>query len=354
LAVAGELRAEGAEVVFIGGQRAEAQMVPEAGFELRSIRVEGVSRRHPVRAARAALRAGAATRAARDILAELAPGAFMGGGGYVSGPAGAAAVSRRIPVVLTEADSHLGLANRTLAPFARRVCLAFPLDGRSGDRYRVTGRPVLPPVTDREGARRRLDIGVDETSVLVFGGSQGARSINEAALAGLGEAGFHVMHVAGARDYPELRDRPRGSRYDLREHLSLTQFFDALAGADLVVARAGGSIFEIAAHGRPAVLVPYPHATADHQRDNAEWMRRGGAAEVIDDAELSGPRLAQVVGGLLADPARLEAMARASAALARPRAARDVADELLAAAAGVEAPSGPEPPASEAAPAQHP
>jgi UDP-N-acetylglucosamine--N-acetylmuramyl-(pentapeptide) pyrophosphoryl-undecaprenol N-acetylglucosamine transferase len=241
-------------------------------------------------------------------------------------------VGRRIPLVLTEADSYLGLANRALAPFARRVCLAFPLDGRTGDRYRVTGRPVLPPVTDRAQARSRLGIDSGETSVLVFGGSQGARSINEAALAGLDEAGFHVLHVAGVRDYPALRDRARGPRYDLREQLSLSEFFDALASADLVVARAGGSIFEIAAHGRPAVLVPYPHATADHQRHNAEWMRRAGAAVVIDDAELTGPRLAQEVGSLLGDPSHLAAMARASHALARPRAARDVAEELLVAA----------------------
>jgi UDP-N-acetylglucosamine--N-acetylmuramyl-(pentapeptide) pyrophosphoryl-undecaprenol N-acetylglucosamine transferase len=332
LAVAGELRAEGAEVVFIGGERAEAEMVPRAGFELRPIRVEGLSRGHPVRAARALVRAAAATRAAREILGELGPAAVLGGGGYVSGPAGAAALSRRIPLVLTEADGHLGLANQALAPFARRVCLAFPLEGRTGDRYRVTGRPVLPPVTDRAGARERLGIGPDDTAVLVFGGSLGARSVNEAAVAGLGEAGFHVLHVTGPRDYPALRDRPRGPRYDLREQLSLTDFYDALAAVDLVVARAGGSIFEVAAHGRPAILVPYPHATRDHQRQNAEWMRRGGAAVVIDDAELTGPRLAQEVGSLLGDPGRLAAMARASAGLARPGAAREVADELLAAA----------------------
>ena len=333
LAVAAELRAEGLEVVFIGGERAEARMVPEAGFELRPIRVEGLSRRHPIRAGRAALRAAVAVEAGRRLLAELGPGAVLGGGGYVSGPVGAAAVSRRVPLVLTEADSYLGLANRVLAPFARRVCLAFALDGRSGPRYRVTGRPIMPPVGDRAQARARLGMGAEDTVVVVFGGSLGARSINQAALDGLSGASFRVLHVAGSRDYPDLRDRPRGPGYDLRELLPLPLFMDALAGADLVVARAGGSIFEIAAHGCPAVLVPYPHATADHQRHNAEWMRAAGAAVVIDDAELTGPRLAQEVGGLLADRGRLAAMGRASASLARPRAAREVAQELLAAAA---------------------
>jgi UDP-N-acetylglucosamine--N-acetylmuramyl-(pentapeptide) pyrophosphoryl-undecaprenol N-acetylglucosamine transferase len=168
--------------------------------------------------------------------------------------------------------------------------------------------------------------------VLVFGGSLGARSINQAALDGLDGAGFHVLHIAGKRDYPSLRERPLAAGYDLREQVSVADFSQALASADLVVARAGGSIFEVAAHGRPAVLVPYPHAAHGHQESNARWMRDAGAAVVIPDTELSGPRLAQEVGLLLGDRGRLAAMARASASLARPRAAREVAAELLAAA----------------------
>src|SRR3954469_8453204 len=142
LAVADALRAEGARVVFVGGERAERTLVPAAGYELRPIAVEGLSRTNPLKAARAALKAAGAVGTAARILRDVRPGAVMGGGGYVAGPVGAAAVARRIPLVLTEADSHLGLANRLLAPFARRVCLAFPIDGRDGARYRVTGRPV--------------------------------------------------------------------------------------------------------------------------------------------------------------------------------------------------------------------
>src|SRR3954466_10659366 len=127
VAVADALRAEGAEVVFVGGERAERTLVPAAGDPLRTVAVEGLSRTNPLKAARAALKAGAAVGGAACILGELRPGAVMGGGGYVAGPVGAAAVGRRIPLVLTEADSHLGLANRLLAPFARRVCLAFPI-----------------------------------------------------------------------------------------------------------------------------------------------------------------------------------------------------------------------------------
>jgi UDP-N-acetylglucosamine--N-acetylmuramyl-(pentapeptide) pyrophosphoryl-undecaprenol N-acetylglucosamine transferase len=259
------------------------------------------------------------------------PDVVMGGGGYVAGPVGAAAVLARIPLVLTEADSHLGLTNRALARFAKRVCLAFPIEGRRGRRYLVTGRAVPPPVTDRGAARKRFGLTEDDTCVLVFGGSLGARSINDAAIDAFAGAAFHVLHACGARDYPSLRDRVPSENYDLREYI--TPFGDALVACDLCVARAGGSIFEIAAHGRPAILVPYPFASADHQTANADWMRRAGAAVVVPDAELSAERLAREVGELLGEPGRLRAMGRASAALARPDAAQVIASELLAAAA---------------------
>src|SRR6202167_418836 len=333
LAVADALRARGTEVTFIGGERAEAQLVPAAGYPLHTISVTGLSRSNPLAALRALGRAARAFLSARALLGRLRPDAVMGGGGYVSGPVGLAAVTRRIPLVLTEADSHLGLANRVLAPFARRVCLAFPLPatGRSGSiagtrrggRYRVTGRPIPPPQTDRGAARARLGIEDGETCVLVFGGSLGARSINLAAVEAFAGATFHVLHVCGRRDYPELSGRPRPVGYDLREYLDLADFADALAAADLVVARAGGSLFEIAAHGRPAILVPYPHAAADQQSANARWMVQAGAAVAIPDGELSAARLARETATLLADPQRLDAMAAASARLGRPEAARE-------------------------------
>jgi UDP-N-acetylglucosamine--N-acetylmuramyl-(pentapeptide) pyrophosphoryl-undecaprenol N-acetylglucosamine transferase len=333
LAVAEALRADGAEVAFIGGERAEAQLVPAAGFALHPIAVEGLSRSNPLRAIRALTRAAAALPRARALLGELGADAVMGGGGYVAGPVGLAAVSRRIPLVLTEADSHLGLTNRLLARFARRVCLAFPLPGREGDRYRVTGRPVAEPALDRGAARERLGIGPEETCVVVFGGSLGARSINLAAIEAFAEAPFRVLHLSGRRDYGELAARALPPGYELREQLDPHEFSGALAAADLAVARAGGSVFEIAAHGLPAVLVPYPHASADHQSANARWMVQAGAAVAIADAELTSERLAAEVAALLGDRERLAAMSAASRGLARPHAAQDVAGELLEAAA---------------------
>jgi UDP-N-acetylglucosamine--N-acetylmuramyl-(pentapeptide) pyrophosphoryl-undecaprenol N-acetylglucosamine transferase len=319
-------------VSFIGGERAEAQLVPAAGFALHSIAVEGMSRSNPLRAIRALARAAAALPRARALLGELGAEAVMGGGGYVAGPVGLAAVSRRIPLVLTEADSHLGLTNRVLARFARRVCLAFPLAGRAGERYRVTGRPVAEPALGRSAARERLGIGAEETCVVVFGGSLGARSINLAAVEAFAGAPFRVLHMSGRRDYPELAARPLPPGYELHEQLDPHDFAGALAAADLAVARAGGSVFEIAAHGLPAVLVPYPHASADHQSANARWMVQAGAAVCIADAELTAQRLAEEVTALLGDRERLAAMSAASRGLARPQAAQEVAGELLDAA----------------------
>jgi UDP-N-acetylglucosamine--N-acetylmuramyl-(pentapeptide) pyrophosphoryl-undecaprenol N-acetylglucosamine transferase len=170
-----------------------------------------------------------------------------------------------------------------------------------------------------------------------MGGSQGARSINECAIEAFAERGgrdYHVVHLAGRRDFAELREQleaaPHGERYTLLDYEP--DLGDCLAACDLVLGRSGGSIFEVTAVGRPAILVPYPHATADHQSSNAAWMADAGAAEVIVDAELSGRRLAAEVAGLLGDESRLAAMSDASARLAKPDAARRIADEVLAAA----------------------
>src|SRR3954471_5895196 len=141
LAVADALRERGAHVLFLGGERAEAELVPKAGYPFHPLKVAGIDRRNPLKAARAVGLAFGATAAARKILKRELVDVVIGGGGYVAGPAGAAAIALRLPLVLTEADSHLGIANRALAPKARKVFLAFPTDGRSGDRYEVVGRP---------------------------------------------------------------------------------------------------------------------------------------------------------------------------------------------------------------------
>ena len=334
LAVADALRARGAEVSFAGGERVEAELVPAAGYRLERLRVAGLDRRNPLKAARAAAMAGAAVLRARGLLRRERADAVIGGGGYVAGPVGLAAVTLRIPLLLTEADSHLGIANRMLAPFAARVCLAFALEGRDGPRYLVTGRPVPPGTAsaDRTAARERFGIAPGERCLLVFGGSLGARSLNEAAIEAFGtKPPCAVLHATGRRDYEALRRRlaELGDPSDYHLNAYIEPFADAYAAADLVAARAGGSVFELAAAGLPALLVPYPHATADHQAKNARWMEQGGAAVVIADAELDPARLRSEVTALLDDPERLATMSRAARALARPDAADRIAEEAL-------------------------
>jgi len=333
IAVADALRAEGAEVSFVGGERAEAELVPAAGYPLDRIRVEGISRTNPLRAARAVAKAGGAVGAAARILRRRRADAVLGGGGYVAGPVGLAAVLDRVPLVLTEADSHLGLTNRLLAPRARRLCLAFALPGRDGPRYVVTGRPVPRRVATRAAARETLGVDQEERLVLIFGGSLGARTINQAAPEAFATAPYRVLHIAGRRDAADLT--APGAHYDLRDYL--VPFGLALAAADVAVARAGGSIFELAQHGIPAVLIPYPRATGDHQAANARWMRDGGAAVVVPDADVTPERLRAETDAIVLDDERLAAMSAAACRLARPAAAADVAREVLVAAGGARA-----------------
>jgi UDP-N-acetylglucosamine--N-acetylmuramyl-(pentapeptide) pyrophosphoryl-undecaprenol N-acetylglucosamine transferase len=338
LAVADALRERGADVEFIGGERAETELVPAAGYPFHHLRVEGIDRHNPLRALRAGLLAAVAVPRARRLLSRLGADAVLGGGGYVAGPVGLAARSLGLPIVLTEADSHLGMTNRLLAPLSARVFLAFPIEGREGSRWVVSGRPV-PAGTgaaDRTAARERFGIGAGERCVLVFGGSLGALRLNNAALDAFGTAApGAVLHASGRRDHDDLSRRLEalGSPPHYHLHPYIEPFADALAAADLAVARAGGGVQELLVAGLPAVLVPYPHATADHQVKNARWAERAGAAVVVADDELDGPRLAREVAALLGAPQRMAEMAKAAAAAARPDAAERIADELLRLAA---------------------
>jgi UDP-N-acetylglucosamine--N-acetylmuramyl-(pentapeptide) pyrophosphoryl-undecaprenol N-acetylglucosamine transferase len=305
----------------------EERLARSAGLEFDAFRVEGLPRAASLRLARALVRDAAAPAACLRILRRRRPDVVLGAGGYVGGPMVLAAGVLRVPAALTEADAHFGLANRLAAPFAKRVFLAFPIEGLDGPRYRVVGRPIpersQPPA--RAEARETFGLPAEGTVVLVFGGSQGARRLNEAALEAFAAAGPAVLHLAGERDFAELEQRPRRDDYRL---LSFTdEFGAALAAADLVVARAGGSVWEIAAAGKPALLVPYPHATGDHQAKNAGYFERGGGAVVVPEATLD---LGRQANELLDDPERLARMAAAMRTLARPDAADVVAEELTA------------------------
>jgi UDP-N-acetylglucosamine--N-acetylmuramyl-(pentapeptide) pyrophosphoryl-undecaprenol N-acetylglucosamine transferase len=329
LAVGDALRERGADVTFAGSpERVEARLVPEAGFELDTYRVVGFPRRPGIELARALLLAARATREAGRILARRRPHAVLGAGGFVAGPMVLAAWRRRIPAALTEADAHLGLANRLAAPFARRVFLAYELPGRDSAKYRVTGRPIpaRSRVVPRDEARARFDLPADGPVLAVLGALAGARSLNELAVGAFGAGGPAVLHLTGEGGYESVRARV--SRPDYLVLPETEDFGAALGAADLVLARAGGSVWEVAAAGKPAVLVPYPHATGDHQTRNARYFERGGGAVVLQETELE--LVPELVRDLLADAERRERMGAAMRALARPDAAETIAEELIA------------------------
>ena len=315
-------------MTFAGSpDRVEAQLVPEAGFEFDPFRVAGFPREPSLALLRALALAGRAPLACREILARRRADVVLGGGGYVAGPMVLAAWTRKIPAALAEADSHLGLANRLASPFARRVFLSFPIEGREPPKFLVTGRPVhsRSHAVSQEEGRRRFELPAEGPVLLVFGGSQGAWSLNELVVRELGDAGPAILHLAGERDYEQLRGRV--SRPDYRLVAYTHEFGAALGAADLVLCRSGGSVYDLALAGKPAVLVPYPHATADHQAKNARYFEQAGAAVVVPDRELA--RVPGLVRELLDDPPRLAAMSERMLAAARPNAANEIAEELI-------------------------
>jgi UDP-N-acetylglucosamine--N-acetylmuramyl-(pentapeptide) pyrophosphoryl-undecaprenol N-acetylglucosamine transferase len=316
-------------VTFAGSPgRVEARLVPEAGYALDTFRVSGLPRRPGIALARALGRALAAPGACKAILRRRRPDVVLGGGGYVAGPMVYAASRLGIPAALMEADAHVGLANRLAAPFAERVFLSFPVEGKGRPKYKVTGRPIPArsrPVPRAE-ARKLFGLPAVGPVLVVFGGSQGARSLNELAVESFGRSGPAVLHLSGERDFERLRGRVQRDDYVL---FPFTDDFGAAIGAgDLVLARAGGSVWELAAAGRPAILVPYPFATADHQAKNAAFFERAGGAITVPETELG--RVPDLARSLLDDPDRLTEMSEAMLRVARPDAADEIAQELIA------------------------
>ena len=316
-------------MTFAGSpDRVESRLVPEAGFELDTFEISGFPRSPSVALLRSLWRAAKAPVACRSILVRRRPDVVLGGGGYVAGPMVLAARLRGIPAALTEADAHLGLANRLAAPFASKLFLAYEIPGRSGSKVEVVGRPIpLAHVgADRSEAREHFGLGADEPVVAVFGALAGATSLNEMAVGAWGDRGPGVLHVSGERDHPGLAARVHRSGYVLMPHTD--RFGDVLAAADVAVSRAGGTVWELAAAGTPAILVPYPYATADHQTLNARHFERGGGAVVVPDAQIG--TVPALVEQLLADPARLASMRSAMLSMARVDAAEKIAEGVIA------------------------
>ncbi len=308
--------------------RVEAQLVPDAGYELDTFKITGFPRQPTPAFFRSLYRAGVAPRACRAILRKRRCDVVYGAGGYVAGPMALAASTMHIPAALSEADAHLGLANRMALPFAKTVFLSYPLEGRHEPRFRVVGRPIparARPISTDE-AREIFELPPDGPVLLVAGALAGARSINETMIEAFGEIGPAVLHISGERDYWSLKARVR--RGDYRLIPSTERIGAAYSAADLVVTRAGSSVWELAAARKPAILVPYPFATADHQALNAEYFVKAGGAMMIRDLDLDD--VPDRVRSLLDDAPRLEEMGAAMLRVAKPNAADEIAEGLIA------------------------
>ena len=316
----------------------EGRLVPEAGFGITLLPGRGIERRLSMSSAAAALGLSRAVGRAVTVVADRRPSVVVALGGYASVPCAMAAASLRVPVVVCEQNAVPGAANRLAARFAKVAAVSFP--GTALPRAQLTGNPVRPEVLavdrshGRDDARRTLGVPLSRRMVAVFGGSLGARRINEATFAAATRwaprSDLAVRHIVGRRDWPMVEASAPALPDDglMYEPVEYEERMDlVLAAADLAVCRAGAtSVAELAVVGLPAVLVPLPGAPGDHQTANARHQADAGAAVLVSDAELDGARLAAEVDALLADPAGLAIMAVAAAGTARRDAAQRVAD----------------------------
>jgi undecaprenyldiphospho-muramoylpentapeptide beta-N-acetylglucosaminyltransferase len=342
IAIARALVARGrrqSSIELVGSARGiESRLVPAAGFELTLLPGRGIERKISLQNVKSSFALVRAFWQAWRLVGRKRPQVVVSVGGYASVPCALAAVVRRVPIVVAEQNAAPGAANRLVSKFAKACAVSF--EGTPLPRAVVTGNPVRPEVLaiDRERdaapARTKLDIEPGRKVVLIFGGSLGALKINRAAIEALGRwinrNDLHVRHIIGSRDWPEIM--AGGSLVEASAPLryQAVEYDDdmptSLAAADLVVCRSGASTsFELLAAALPAVLIPSPHVTADHQTANARHMERFGAAVVIPDSQLTGARLAGEVDALLGDPRGLGAMASAARAAARPDAANAIA-----------------------------
>ena len=339
IAVARELlrREPEAQISFAGTKRGiESRVIPREGFPLDVLRSVGIRGASPVAYAKGVALIPLSLADAWRILSRRTPDVVVGVGGYSSGPVVLAAVLRRIPTLLLEQNAVPGLTNRSLARLVDAAAVTFEETvtyfGRRGF---VTGNPVRAEFLESSDDAAGTSAHRGATRVLIFGGSQGAHAINMAMVEAAPKlaarhGGLAITHQTGERDLEHVRDSYRKSGLQARVEPFLFTMDREIEIADFVVSRAGATtLAELTAAGKPAVLIPLPTAADDHQRKNAEVLARAGAAEVLEQRMLTGDRLAERILALASDVGRRQAMGRAARTLAKPHAARDIADRVL-------------------------
>ncbi len=342
LAIADQIRQDHpqAQILFCGTRRGlEQTMVPRAGYEFRAIRARGLPHRLSPELVRAVADFIAGRRQCRQLLREFKPNAVIGTGGYVCSPLAAAAASLHVPLLLHEQNAFPGRSNRLMARRSQMVCISFP-GSETWFKTRapivLTGNPVRPEffAQNRQAARKILGLAEHEPVILAMGGSLGARSINEAVLGLHQQPAFRallscarpprVILAAGRQHFEAVRQDSREMTW-LDVHEYLFDMPQVMAAADLIIGRAGAmTCAELAALGKPAILIPYPHAAGDHQTSNARVLASAGAALLQPDQDLTAEWLAGQLQSLLHDRLRLLAMGEAAARLAQPAAAAQI------------------------------
>lgn len=345
LAVARELVGRGhaaSSIHFVGASRGiEAELVPEAGFDITLLPGRGVQRRLTLDNVGAVLGLLRAAVQAVGLVRRRRPAVVLALGGFASAAVAMAAVLWRVPLVIAEQNARAGAANRLVSRFAAACAVPFPETDLP--RATVTGNPVRDEILDvaahpdRDEARRELGLPVDRIVLVAFAGSLGSRRLNQAvegaATTWSDRGDLAIHHVVGARDW-EIRNAPPQGALEYRAVRYESRMDQVLAAADLVVCRSGGTtVAELAVVGVPSILVPLPIATRDHQTANAGPLVRAGAAVLVPDAELDADRLVAEVDEILAaGPEHLTEMAAAARSLGRPDAAGAVADLVEASA----------------------
>ena len=343
IAVARELlrRVPEATVTFAGTERGiESRVVPREGFVLDTLRSAGLKGTSPAALVRGLGLLPLSAADAWRIVSRRKPDLVIGVGGYSSGPVVLAAAVRRIPTMLLEQNAVPGLTNRLLARVVSAAAVTFESSASFfGRRGFVAGNPIraefLESGTEESESGAGVEAGTAPARVLIFGGSQGAHAINLAMVEAAPRLAAHrggmaITHQTGERDLERVRDGYRAAGLAARVEPFLYQMDREMKAADIIVCRAGATtIAELTAAGKPAVLIPLPTAADDHQRKNAEVLAAAGAADLIEQKDLTGVRLADRILALVADRTRRDTMAAAARRFAKPEAARVIVDKAL-------------------------
>ncbi len=344
LAVAERARARGDRVLVLGGTRGlEGRLVPEAGFELIALPAPPLARSGIAARLRALPALVSACAAAWRVLGRRGADVVVSVGGYASVPAVVAAALRRIPIALVEPNAIPGRANRLAGRFARRIFAQFEearsgFPGQARERVEVCGTPLRAALVARFGEAPAARAPAPPLHLLIFGGSQGARQLNDALCElapRLDPLAFEIFHQCGSADAEAVAQAYRKAGLRAEVVAFEPDMPRRYAWAHLALCRSGAlTVAELALAGLPALLVPFPHAADDHQTANARALERAGAARVLSARPLDAELLLRELQALAREPARLAAMSRAAAALARPGAAERVVAACAALAEG--------------------